>query len=286
MSVDLAIGGAPAVAVLGQGALTLTVLIQMRDGLGVGKKLVPRLSHASAADSAERRVAIARLEREARILSALGGRGGPRLLGSGSGPGGPWLVMEHVPLPKLSARFPLPADARAALVAALALAALGCLADLHEARDDAGPLEVVHGDPSPENLLAADDGTAARLVDFGLASFRDAAREPGDHEGAVAGTLLYMAPEVACGGPPTQASDLFSTALSLLHAAHPEGSPPRAGREPGAVLASAGDAPVDAYARAAAAGLPAEVGDRLVQSVAFDPRARPPSARAAWRGSW
>jgi WD40 repeat protein/class 3 adenylate cyclase/tRNA A-37 threonylcarbamoyl transferase component Bud32 len=77
---------------------------------------------------------------------------------------------------------------------------------------------VVHGDVKPANLILTSGGKVV-LVDFGLARTGDAARR--------AGTPGFVAPEVAAGGPPTRASDVYSlamTAFTLL-----TGSPPRGG---------------------------------------------------------
>ena len=216
-------------------------------------------------------VARAQLEVEARVLGALAGRGAPRLIDMGEDGDGPWLVMEHVAMPTLAAW-----TAGAGELAVAAGALLGALADVHEAADERGPLGVVHGDVSPENVLVARDGSAARFVDFGLASFRDA---PASSGGAFRGSVRYAAPEVARGEAVTTACDLFSLGLSLLHAA--SGETPRPGEQLAALLLQAGDAPVLDYATRASRGLHASLRDALLALVAFDPKARPRSAREA-----
>jgi serine/threonine protein kinase len=276
---DLAIPGYRLVALLGQGAFAHTALVQGEDdlSLGVAKRLVPRFAGDPEAQE--------RLATEARVLGALDGRAAPRLLASGADGLGPWLVMEHLPLPSLASHETLAPARRAAIVACVAGGAFQALAEVHEAADAAGALGVVHGDVSPENILALDDGTATCFVDLGLATFRDTApRRPGPFRG----TLLYAAPEVARGEPCTVRSDLFSLSLSLLHVAHPElPARPRAALEPAALLVEAAEQPVTAFAEAAAAGLPPEVREALLAAVSFSSEARPASAREAWRhGSW
>ena len=63
----------------------------------------------------------------------------------------------------------------------------------HEARDAAGdPLELVHRDISPHNILVGTDGIA-RVLDFGVAKARGRAQTT--RVGQLKGKLAYMAPE-------------------------------------------------------------------------------------------
>ena len=80
---------------------------------------------------------------------------------------------------------------------------------------------VVHGDVKPANLILTSSGRVV-LVDFGLSS------RP-DDDPRHAGTAGYVAPEVAAGGRPTPASDVYSfaaTAVALLTGSPPQGGPP------------------------------------------------------------
>jgi serine/threonine protein kinase len=253
---------------LGQGGSTQTRLVEDAAGLvvGVEKRLVPRLRGDADARAA--------LRAEAAVLRALAGRGAPRLLQSGEDATGAWLVMEHVPLPTVGSRIANAPDGRADFVASAAKAAFDALLRVHEADDEAGPLGVVHGDLSPENLLVADDGADARLVDLGLATFRDAIPSPTSP--ALRGTPRYLAPEVARGAPATARSDLFSLGLTLLHAA--SGEPPREGRSLAAMVVLAAEEPVVPYAERAARRLPPALRELLLSVVAFDPAARPSTA--------
>ncbi|MFN7971911.1 MAG: protein kinase [Acidobacteriota bacterium] len=75
---------------------------------------------------------------------------------------------------------------------------------------------VVHGDLKPDNVLLRSDGTPV-LVDFGLVErFSADGRETLDHRVAPAGTLEYMAPEVACGKPIDARADLYAVGC-ILH---------------------------------------------------------------------
>jgi serine/threonine protein kinase len=261
--VTLAIGDYRVIELLGQGASTHTVRVEDAAGtvMGVGKRLVPRLRDDPAARS--------QLDAEARVLEALAGRGAPRLIARGEDEQGPWLVMEHLAMPTLAARSSPPHDDRAALVARVAGCAFGALAAIHEAADARGPLAVVHGDISPENLLVDGRAGDARLIDFGLAHFRDMPPRPA---ASLRGTARYLAPEVARGEHATALSDLFSLGLTLLHAA--SGEPPRPGDELAWVLVQAGEEPVTAYAERAARDLPPRLRGALLAAVAFEPGGR------------
>ena len=80
------------------------------------------------------------------------------------------------------------------MVAATAIAeAAEGLHAAHELRDDLGrPLDIVHRDVSPQNIMVGTDGTA-RILDFGVARSRGRLHESAS--GVVKGKFSYMAPE-------------------------------------------------------------------------------------------
>jgi serine/threonine protein kinase len=191
-----------------------------------------------------------RIEREARVLRAVAGRGAPRLVEAGSDERGPFLVMEAI------RGLPLP-------VPDLAPHAFEALASVHEA-------SVVHGDVSPSNLLA--DASAAWLIDFGLSSFLDETRPVQ----TFAGTLLYAAPELARGEAMGQAADVFALAATLLQLL--SGKAPREAASQAAMLAMAGEATMDDYLACCEPLVSRSILDALSPCLAFDPDARPPAS--------
>lgn len=98
----------------------------------------------------------------------------------------------------------------------IALDALAGLDAAHELKDDHDqPLEVVHRDVSPQNILVGIDGTT-RITDFGVA--RAAARLTTTRTGQLKGKLAYMAPEQARGQGVDRRADLFALGIVLWEA--------------------------------------------------------------------
>jgi eukaryotic-like serine/threonine-protein kinase len=76
----------------------------------------------------------------------------------------------------------------------------------HEKKDEAGePLEIVHRDVSPQNILLSFEGTV-KIADFGIASARLLAEE----QGVLKGKFGYMSPEQARGEAVDRRSDLYA----------------------------------------------------------------------------
>jgi serine/threonine protein kinase len=211
------------------------------------------------------------IAREANVLTRLRGRGAPLLAAAGEDAHGPFLVTERVGAHSLDTlRTSQPGGA---WVAGVARAAFLALSAVHEADDDRGPLEIVHADLSPANVLVGDLDLAT-VVDFGHAHWRDA---PSTAGGAFRGTMLYAAPELARGEAIDARADLFALAASILHAA--SGRPPRASSEPAAMLVEAAEVPLDGYAREASGVIDEETRAALARCLAFDREARPARAR-------
>ena len=85
----------------------------------------------------------------------------------------------------------------------------------HEARDAKGePLDLVHRDVSPHNILVGTDGIA-RVLDFGVAKARGRAQTT--RVGQLKGKLAYMAPE-QLRGKVTRRTDVFAASVVLWEA--------------------------------------------------------------------
>lgn len=82
-----------------------------------------------------------------------------------------------------------------------------------EALRHSAKLGVIHGDVKPANILLQNDGVI-KLSDFGLAARIDANAASRKQTGP-AGTLNYMAPEIAAGHPADERSDMYSLGVML-----------------------------------------------------------------------
>lgn len=103
----------------------------------------------------------------------------------------------------------------ASVTVRIVLDVLAGLHRAHELTDDEGnPLEIVHRDVSPQNVLVGVDGTA-RITDFGVA--RAASRLSTTRTGQLKGKLAYMAPEQARGSRARvdRRADLFAVGILL-----------------------------------------------------------------------
>lgn len=86
----------------------------------------------------------------------------------------------------------------------------------HEATDERGePLQVVHRDVSPQNVLVGVDGVP-RVLDFGVA--KAAARSQVTRDGQMKGKLSYMSPEQLQGQRVDRRSDIFAAGVVLWEA--------------------------------------------------------------------
>ena len=125
------------------------------------------------------------------------------------------LVMEYVHGESLSRllraawgageRVPLPVGA------AIMSNVLHGLHAAHDAKDETGkPLDIVHRDVSPQNIIVGADGVA-RVIDFGIA--KAVTSEEMTTQGTIKGKVPYLSPEQLEGDPATKRTDIYATAV-------------------------------------------------------------------------
>lgn len=136
----------------------------------------------------------------------------------GSSVEGPFLVMEYVEgvaahrlIAQSSARdAPIPLNVALEIV----MQAAEGLHAAHELKAlDGKPLDIVHRDVSPQNILVGVDG-AARVADFGIA--KAMGRLSRTSTGILKGKLGYISPEQLQFEEPDRRSDIFSLGVVLF----------------------------------------------------------------------
>jgi formylglycine-generating enzyme required for sulfatase activity/serine/threonine protein kinase len=128
-----------------------------------------------------------------------------------------FIVMEYVPGATLQQLVSKTARNNAGVPMKMALSMIcGMLHGLHAAHEattpTGEPLELVHRDVSPENILIGSDGVA-RLLDFGMA--RAMGKLHVTQVGQVKGKLSVMAPEQVQGKPVSRHTDVFASGVVL-----------------------------------------------------------------------
>jgi serine/threonine-protein kinase len=199
--------------VIGSGAMASVHLGRVRGDAGFGatvaiKRLRPELTRDPDF--------VARFLDEARLSASISHPNVVKTLDAVSAQGELFVIMEYVHgeslgrLAELSRELgePVPPLLATTLLADV----LGGLHAAHEASSaDGEPLEIVHRDVSPQNILVGVDGTA-RVLDFGVATA--AVRLAATRDGSIRGKLAYMAPE-QLRGRATRQSDVYACGVVL-----------------------------------------------------------------------
>ena len=143
-----------------------------------------------------------------------------RVYESGTVEGTYFIAMEYlhgVPLSRMLVRAartkkPLDIDIAVGIV-------VQCANGLHHAHElrsrDGRPLDVVHRDVSPPNIVVTAEGVA-KMLDFGVAKARGATQKT--RTGTVKGKNSYMSPEQILGKDVDRRSDVFSLGIVLWEA--------------------------------------------------------------------
>jgi serine/threonine protein kinase len=126
-----------------------------------------------------------------------------------------FLIMEYIQGESLARLQTSVAEGGSSIPVPIAVAiSTGILDGLHaahEAKSEHGaPLDIVHRDVSPQNVLIGVDGVP-RVLDFGVAKAQS--RLQTTQEGQIKGKVPYMSPEQLNGEPLDRRSDVYAAAV-------------------------------------------------------------------------
>ncbi|MGH2621816.1 MAG: protein kinase domain-containing protein [Anaerolineales bacterium] len=214
---------------------------------------------SNAAVGSEQR---APLLQEAKLIAKLNHPNIVQVHDAGELDGSPFIVMELVEGESLHRRRP------AELAEILSIARQVCAALEH-----AHAHGIVHRDLKPENVLITADGTA-KLTDLGLA--RSGASRAST-KGSIAGTVFYLAPELALGQTIDGRADLYALGVMLYELT--TGQLPFTGDDPLTVISQHIHAPV-APPSSHGADLPPALETTILKLLAKSPDDRFASAQA------
>jgi serine/threonine-protein kinase len=187
---------------------------------GFDKTVVIKRVLPSLGEAGDRAALAGMLMHEARVMAALSHSNVAQVLDAGSIEGDAFIALEHVhgeDLREMVRQMRRRRVAEFPIEHALSIVVGVCagLAHVHERRGVGGvPLDVVHRDVSPQNVLVTFAGEV-KLVDFGIATSR-ALQAEATPAGRPKGKLPYMSPEQARGETVDGRSDVFSAGVILF----------------------------------------------------------------------
>jgi serine/threonine protein kinase len=199
---------------LGRGGMATVYLGRMEGEAGFQRLFAIKVLHPHLADDAE---FVGMLLDEARIAARLHHPNVIPIVDLGAQDDAHYVVMEYVEGCSLWALLTKYRDTRPPRV--IIPIVLDSLSGLHAAHrltdDDGSPLNLIHRDMSPQNVLVGADGTT-RITDFGIA--RAESRIHSTRPGEVKGKIPYMAPEQIGGGTVDSRADIFAVGTMLWSA--------------------------------------------------------------------
>jgi serine/threonine-protein kinase len=236
----------------------------------IGSRVAIKILHAPAREESE---AYLRFSREAQAVNRIQHQHIVRILDMAVlADDRPYILMEYLEGTTLGARMTQGPPLRLDEARDVVEQALAGLQAAHDAR-------IIHRDLKPANIYVTRDNLV-KLLDFGIAKLMDDAQQPPiTRAGAVLGTPLYLAPELALGkndsvGP---ATDLYAMGVILYEL--------YAGRSPFAATSTlevlqAHVEQVPPPPSRFNPRLPPELEAPILACLEKDPEARPPSAAA------
>ena len=202
------------IQLLGRGGMAEVWLAEQKGMRGFARRVVIKqmLRHL-----AEDREFVRRFEDEARLAALMTHANVVRVEDFGEADGIPFLVMEHIEGEDLvvlaeranqqNTRLPMRLVIQIGVDIARGLHAVHHLVDY-----DQNPLNVIHRDVSPQNIMLDYDGNA-KLLDFGVA--RAATNKVKTRVGILKGKIAYFSPEQSHGEPLDGRSDQFALGIVL-----------------------------------------------------------------------
>ncbi len=185
----------------------------------------------------------------------------------------PYLVMEYIDGPDLrrilweasTKKLWIPFDIGASIVAK---AARGLDYAHHFKGPDGTPLDVIHRDLSPQNVMLTKSGIV-KVVDFGIA--KAAGRNTRTQAGVIKGKYAYMAPEQVYGKALDPRTDVFALGI-LLYEVMTYVNPFRKERDEATLIAVTEEDPV--HPRDRRPDLPDDLCEIALKALAKDPADR------------